>query len=164
MSSPESDPVQHAYKEIPERWYEKIGPYYPYLGSACTLGGYFAYNHFIGVVSPETIAVGSGLLLTSIIADRISTVRAMDAYNRAVASGIKFKAGESNILLGHVKTSAQFMRDPMSYVIELGTLGLSSLNLGVAVTWSVYKGVAVLNNLRGAQRFDRMGQIANLEK
>lgn len=84
----------------------------------------------------------------------------MDAVNRAVQLGVKADAEESNRMMKNIKTSGQFHRDPLGYAIDFGGLVVSALDLGVAVSASGMRGIATLNNLRVARRYNRAIHLA----
>ncbi len=160
MSERKNNPLDLAYQEIPPVWYEKLGRYFFHLNAISVMASSSLYNHYIDVVSVETALAGSALYLASTAADRLSTMKAMDAMEKAMSVGIEGRNAESNFLLKSVKTSRDLVRNPVGYALDALGLGFSALNPGVAVSFSTFRGIATLNNLRAARRYDKAVEIA----
>lgn len=153
--------MQQAYQEIPERWYEG----YEFTHRLYNLVNLFSGCAYLGIILSgndklDYHLIGAGIFIASVVADNISTVRGLDAINRAVNYGVPRQHKETNPDLQDVITSQDFKYNPRVILNDLTNSAISFTVPSLGLSGGLLKITAALSNLRLARRYDRATQIA----
>lgn len=159
-------PLQIAEQKIPRHWYESFDESCEWTIRAMTVGlGLSVIACPVSIATegsyPLYFHLISGALYTlSILSDGISTVRGLNAINKASLAGIRHYGHEDNPSLSHVRTTKEFLCHPMLYVSALSGLALATAIPGLGIPLLGIKTAAALSNFRLARRLNLATRIA----
>jgi len=155
-------PMARAWKDIPQAWYEVTPNEYRVISTSLALVGNIAYymevapNHD----SVPLHLVGAAIFLISTIADRYSTVKALDTDNKAREVGLNVGTGETNPFVKGIKDPEKFNGSKKVLALDIFGTVVSGVypGLGAGLTLSKFHASAV--NMRHERRSRRATEIA----
>ncbi|MFH0936793.1 MAG: hypothetical protein V1808_00685 [Candidatus Daviesbacteria bacterium] len=163
MTEGKLNPVEQAFQEMPEAWWEQLNPKIYYLGSLLTcLSLYFIYKNSINIENFESHLISAILYTIGTVADRISTGKFLDAGQKLqeVNTGEDtYILQELNPLAGNPHSSSELNRNPRTWVLDGIGLIAASILTPVGPSVLLARGFASMNNLRLARRANRMTEL-----
>lgn len=166
MTERKLNPVDQAYQEMPEVWYEKLGYKGMYLVMMTTcLLTILTYKDALKIESLESHLVGALLYTIGSIADIVSTGRTLDAGIKVAEAGVRdYTFVEGHPLLDKVRSSSELYRSSHDWMLEgLGLIvGTAIAPLGIAGGFA--RACAAMNNFRKTRRANRIVELALSEE
>lgn len=145
-------PYDEALKKMPRRFYELS--YRNHI--ALTLAAAYAFQmlniYFLHQESIPAHITAVSVYAISALADRLSTIKAMNTNNVAEVEGAVSGFQEGNMLIGDVKTAKDFLKSKRGAVVDVGALALASIYPGLGIGFAIPKFQAAANNLRAEKR------------
>ena len=159
----ETSPMNRAFNELPRAWYEidpKKARFIFYMFPIITLA--YANEELFHIDTlPAHVAAGA-LYSISTLADRYSTVKALNANKLARELNINTQTQETNPLVSNISDSKQFILNKKAFVYDIGMGIVSYLFPGFGVGFTIGRSQSTASNLRITKRINRAIEIAKI--
>lgn len=157
--NPELSPLQQAEAKIPYALYEDFQ-----LFLAATALAMVTLHALLSLLPQDfqfEAKVVAGLAFTAgVITDKISTIKALKAANRAREYGLPVKHSEAHILVPGITDPKKYLVNPKVLASDILLLGTSIMFPGIGFAYAGSRGFATLSNIRVAKRYNLATSIA----